>query len=142
VHADAAAPLAARPSKNVGALQARAMQVANSQLAAVGQTCFFLYMFTGGQLSLIGVYMMLSMGTTPLRNMLNVRAAFAGLDAPGVSLLVPKAIYLALNAAGTAFVLYKLVASGLLPVTSADWFTLLPMRSSVEHAALGNDATA
>lgn len=94
-------------------------------------------MFASGQLSLIGVYMMLTMGTGPARALAGVNAAFAGLDAPGVSLLLPKAAYVAINAAGVAFLAWRLLGSGLLPATSADWLSLLPRRAAAEHAALG-----
>lgn len=100
-----------------------------------------LYMFIGQQLSLIGVYMMLTNGTAPLKNLLGINQAFSSVEAPGVSLFLPKLKYAVINAAGVAFLLWKLMSSGLLPVTSADWFTLLPHKTPLEHASLGHEIT-
>lgn len=128
--------------RNVRALQARAETLANSQLASTGQTCFTLYMFIGAQLTLIGVYMMLTSGTTPVRNLLNMHQTFTSLEAPGVSLLLPKLKYAVINGAGAAFLVWKLMTSGLLPVVSGDWFTMLPTKVPLEQVGLSFDATA
>ena len=128
-----------RPVQNVAALQARAQALAQSQLGAIGQACFVLYMFVGAQLSLIGVYMLLTTGLAPFKNLLNINKVFESLDARGVDLKTPKATYALINLAGCAFFLWKLSSSGLLPVTSADWFSLLPQRALIEHSSLSFD---
>lgn len=52
-----------------------------------------------------------------------------------MNLTIPKAIYIGLNSVGTAILVWKLRAMGLLPVTSADWVSLLPPRHAAEHSA-------
>lgn len=62
-------------------------------------------------------------------------AAFSSLAAPNVSLLVPKLLYVLLNLIGVGVVGYKLRNMGLLPVTSADWVSLLPLRHPAEWSS-------
>ena len=66
-------------------------------------------------------------------------AAFSTISGPGVSLLVPKLMFVALNLVGVAVVMYKLRVMGLLPLTSADWVSLLPSRYSREWTSVGED---
>lgn len=60
---------------------------------------------------------------------------FAPVTAPGASLVLAKAAYVALNLLGVGVVGYKLRVMGLLPVTSADWVSLLPARHAAEFSA-------
>lgn len=61
-------------------------------------------------------------------------AAFATVAVPGVDLLLPRLGYVAINLAGAAVVAWKLRAMGLLPLTSADWVSLLPDTVFVDHS--------
>jgi hypothetical protein len=54
---------------------------------------------------------------------------------PGVNLSLPKLLYVLLNLLGVAAVGYKLRVMGLLPLTSADWVSLLPSRHPAEFSA-------
>ena len=54
---------------------------------------------------------------------------------PGVDLLLPRLGYVAINLAGAAVVAWKLRAMGLLPLTSADWVSMLPDTVFVDHSA-------
>ena len=62
-------------------------------------------------------------------------AAFAPVTAPGVNLALPKLGFVLLNLLGVGIVAWKLRAMGLLPVTSADWVSLLPARHAAEFSA-------
>ena len=62
-------------------------------------------------------------------------AAFASVDVPGVSLLLPRLGYVLLNLVGVAVVIWKVRAMGLLPLTSADWVSLLPDTRFVDYSA-------
>ena len=62
-------------------------------------------------------------------------AVFAPLSGPGVNLGLPKLIYVVLNLVGVGVVAYKLRVMGLLPLTSADWVSLLPSRHPAEFSA-------
>ena len=62
------------------------------------------------------------------------RAAFAGFAVVGAKLGSAKAIYVAINLVGCGIVLWKLRSIGLLPLTSADWVSLLPPKRFVEFS--------
>ena len=57
------------------------------------------------------------------------------MSVPGANLLLSKIVYVGLNIAGLAIVLWKVRAMGLLPLTSADWVSLLPARAATAWAA-------
>lgn len=57
------------------------------------------------------------------------------MSAPGVNLGLPKLLYVLLNLAGVGVVAYKLRVMGLLPLTAADWVSLLPSRHPAEFSA-------
>ena len=61
-------------------------------------------------------------------------AAFAGFAVVGAKLGTAKAIYVAINLVGCGIVLWKLRSIGLLPLTSADWVSLLPPKRFVEFS--------
>ena len=48
---------------------------------------------------------------------------------------VPRLLFVAVNLAGIAVALYKLAMMGLLPVTSADWLSYLPLKAPIEYSA-------
>ena len=51
-----------------------------------------------------------------------------------VNLLQPKLLYTALSVVGLAMGIYKVNSMGLLPVTSADWVTLLEAPQPTEFS--------
>lgn len=112
------------------------MSIAQGQMGALFQVALMLYLFIGNQLNLYSIFFLLSMGTTPIKNLLNVNGAFAAVQHPGANLMNAKLIFIALNLAGTGVFLWKLRGMGLLPITSSDWVSLLPDRTAVEHSAL------
>lgn len=68
------------------------------------------------------------------------RAVFSPLSVPGARLLTATAMYVGLNLVGLGVVLWKVRAMGLLPLTSADWVSLLPQRLPLQLAAAGAPA--
>jgi len=64
-------------------------------------------------------------------------AVFAPVSIPGVDLLLPKLTYIAINLVGVGIIMYKFQSMGLLPITSADWVSLLPERHPAEFSSLG-----
>jgi ER membrane protein complex subunit 4 len=113
----------------------RAYEITRAQVGPLFQTAFMLYFFIGNQLSIFTIFFMASMGTGPIRNLLNMGQAFSGVTAPGANLLIPKLGYLLINLIGVAVILYKLRAMGLLPITSADWISLLPVQIPLEYSS-------
>lgn len=61
-------------------------------------------------------------------------AAFAQFTVKGAKLTTAKGIYVAINLVGCGIVLWKLRSIGLLPLTSADWVSLLPPKRFVEFS--------
>lgn len=52
-----------------------------------------------------------------------------------VDLVQPKLVYVAGNVASVAMAMYKCANMGLLPMTSADWTWLLPIKQAIETSA-------
>lgn len=119
---------------NADAFERAAMSIAVNQGGALMQSAFFMWM-VGSTVSIWTLFFLASMGTAPFRALLNVHAAFAGVDMPGVSLLRPKAVYVAINLAGAALLYWRVRSMGLIPLTSADWVWMLPGRVPVENSA-------
>ena len=63
-----------------------------------------------------------------------IPAAFLAFAKADIDLTLPKLCYLALNCLGVAMGMYKLNTIGLLPVTSADWSAMLPVKTPVEYS--------
>jgi len=51
---------------------------------------------------------------------------------PGANIFMSKLMYIGLNLAGLAVVIWKIRSMGLLPLTSADWVSLLPDKFSTQ----------
>lgn len=64
---------------------------------------------------------------------------FAPFSVPGANLTTAKAAYCAVHLVGAAMLVYKLRSMGLLPVTSADWVSLLTPKQPVERSSFAAD---
>ena len=62
-------------------------------------------------------------------------AAFKDFEGKGIDLTLPKATFVFLHLCGVGMGLYKIHNMGLLPITSADWVSLLPTQVPMEHSA-------
>ncbi len=60
------------PEATRRAFEARAMSIAQGQMGALFQVALMLYLFIGNQLNLYSIFFLLSMGTAPIKNLLNV----------------------------------------------------------------------
>jgi hypothetical protein len=94
-----------------------------------------LYFMVGSRLNLWSIFYLVLMGSSPFRNLLGVNAAFAPFAAPGVDLGAAKLLYAALNLGGCGVFFWKLHAMGLMPITSSDWISLLPVRTQVDYSS-------
>ena len=61
--------------------------------------------------------------------------AFAQFALPGVNTTVAKALYIAVHAVGCFFICWKLKALGILPITSADWVSLIPPKRFTDFSS-------
>ena len=117
------------------ALQAKGWAVAQAQGAQMLQVGFMLYFMVGSRLNLWSIFYLVLMGSSPFRNLLGVNAAFAPFAMPGVDLGAAKLLYAALNLGGVGIFFWKLNAMGLMPITSSDWISLLPVRTQVDYSS-------
>jgi len=53
--------------------------------------------------------------------------------------MAAKLLYLVVNLAGTGVFFYKLRSMGLLPITAADWISLLPTRTPIEYSSVSTN---
>ena len=91
--------------------------------------------FVGNQLALFNLIFLFTFGLAPITNLLALGRTFAPMSVPGARLLLSKLVYVALNIVGLLIVLWKVRAMGLLPLTSADWVSLLPKARSTHWGA-------
>jgi hypothetical protein len=119
---------------NVDAYQKAAWGIAQGQAQSIFQIGFMMYMM--GTSINIWTFMMLSFqGVGPFRALLGTKQAFASLEAPGVSLAMPKLLYVAIHGVCAALVIWKVRGLGLIPTKSADWVWMLPGRTPTERSA-------
>jgi len=136
------------------------MEIAKAQVGTVFQTGLMLYMFVGNQLALFNMMFLVTFGLNPINSLLATErsecspplqppplwvgyapfvpscAAFAPVSVPGASVFAAKALYVALNLIGLGIVVWKVKAMGLLPLTSADWVSLLPVKHIPDFASV------
>jgi len=113
---------------------AQAFALAQGQGMQLMQTGLMMYFMIGNRLNLWSIFFLVQMGTPTFGRLLGVNAAFAPHAQPGVDLTAAKAIYVLINFVGVALFFWKLRAMGLLPITSSDWISLLPIRVQTEYS--------
>lgn len=73
----------------------------------------------------------------PMKAIFGVKQTFVKFENDeGVDLKIPKIIFLSLQFLSVCLALYKCWTMGLLPVTSADWTSLIPEKHYLENSAL------
>jgi ER membrane protein complex subunit 4 len=117
------------------AFSKNAMAVAMGQIQQVGMGAFTMWMFVGNRLNIWSVFFLIQMGTGPFRNLLSTNTIFSRFEDPGVDLIIPKLIYIAINLVGCAFFFYKLRVMGLMPITSSDWVSLIPIQQHIDYSS-------
>ena len=132
---EAAPTSEAEADKRRLALQAKAMQLAQAQGAQLLQSGVMMWLMIGNRLNLWSIFFLVQMGATPFRQLLALDAAFAPLQLQGVDLTLPKLLYCAINLAGCSLFVWKLRGMGLLPITSSDWISLLPVRTQADYSS-------
>ncbi len=95
----------------------------------------FMFWMIGNSLSIWTIMMIAMFVMNPLKSLFSLNQAFKQFEAKGVSLVVPKLIYFALNLATIGLSIYKFSVMGILPVTPQDWVGLINIKTPVEQAA-------
>ena len=99
-------------------------------------TMFMLWMAGGG----VHIFSIMIVGMsvwTPIKAMTTVQTYFQPVEADGLDLTQPKLIYIALNFLALGIALYKCFTMGLLPLSSADWTTLVEPKKVSEISGGG-----
>jgi hypothetical protein len=94
---------------------------------------------TGGGLHIFSIMIVGMAVIQPLQSLMAVNTYFAPVeDASGqLDLTEAKLMYIACCLAGLGVALYKMNSMGLLPVTSADWISLLETKKQLEFVSSG-----
>lgn len=94
----------------------------------------FIFWMTGSSLSIYTIMFTVQFATTPFKAIFNSGAAFEPFEFKGLSLVLPKLIYIACNCVTIAMAAYKFGNMGILPVLPADWAGLFSARTVIEQA--------
>ena len=113
-------------------MQAQAQQLAMAPATGLLQTAFMLWM-CGTSIQIFSIFIISNALTSPITSLLNVGKYFSKFEKEeGVDLTTPKLIYSAVQVVGCLMALYKCSTMGLLPMTSADWTGLIPIKTYKE----------
>jgi hypothetical protein len=88
-------------------------------------TAFALYM-SGNTLHIFSIFAIGMALWQPVQGFMNLGQSFARYEDQGVSLLLPKLLYLAANVGGVMLVVWKFNGMGLLPNSPLDMISVLP----------------
>ena len=93
----------------------------------MGQLPMFLFIFwmTGSSLSIYTIMFTVQFAMTPFKAIFGVNEAFLPYEQKGLSILLPKLIYIASNLVVIGLAAYKFGNMGIIPVLPADWAGLL-----------------
>jgi hypothetical protein len=96
----------------------------------------FMMWMTGNGLHLFSIMMTGMALWTPVKSTMALNTAFQNIRVPGrdIPLAQQKLVYLACCIAGLCIGAWKLDKMGLLPLTSADWASMVPMKQYVEFS--------
>ena len=96
----------------------------------------FMFWMTGNGLHLFSIMMTGMALMTPVKSLMNMNTAFANIKMPDreINLTQQKLVYIGCVCAGLCVGAWKLNKMGLLPLTSADWVTMVPVREPVEFS--------
>ena len=114
----------------------RAMDMGMSPGKSLLPTMFMLWMAGGG----VHIFSIMIVGMSlvqPLRAIASMQSFFQPIEADNVDLTQPKLMYVALNLLALGIALYKCFTMGLLPLSSADWVSLIEPRHNIEISGGG-----
>ena len=96
----------------------------------------FMMWMTGNGLHLFSIMMTGMALWTPVKSTMALNTAFQNIRVPGreISLTQQKLVYLGCCIAGLCIGAWKLDKMGLLPLTSADWASMVPVNQYVEFS--------
>lgn len=121
----------------------RALEMAMRPGQNLIMTGLMLWM-SGGGLHIFSIMIVGMALWTPIKGLMTTNSYFSSLlvgetetSATKLDLTKPKLIYIAMNLAGLGVALYKCYGMGLLPLSSADWISLLEPKRNLEISGGG-----
>ena len=121
--------------KRVAARQKEAQGFAMSPAKNIFTTGLMLWM-SGSSIQIFSIYATGNALVTPLTAMAKAPGQFKRFEMEGVDLTIPMLIYYAMQLVLLGIALWKLNTMGLLPMTSADWTSSIPIRDVLESSGL------
>jgi ER membrane protein complex subunit 4 len=112
----------------------RAWAVAQSPAKSIFMNMFMAWM-SGSSIGVFSIMVLGYMLYGPLQTIANIGATFKAYEDDGVSLALPKLVFVALNLGVVAVGLYKAHSLGLLQITDSDWAIYLPVKSPLIQTA-------
>ena len=111
----------------------QAWAFAKSPLSQLPMMMFMMWM-TGTNLSIYTIMFTMQFAMSPFKAIFNANQAFEQFEFKGLSLTLPKLMYIGCNLVTVSLAAYKFSKMGIIPVLCADWAGLftsrLPMESS------------
>jgi hypothetical protein len=99
-------------------------------------TAFMLWM-SGTSIQIFSIMMTGMALINPLKAIATVNQTFKPFEKEeGINLYIPKLIFISLQILSLGVAVYKCSTMGLLPLTSSDWVSYLPVKAYVEHAGI------
>jgi ER membrane protein complex subunit 4 len=92
----------------------------------------FMMWMTGSSLSIYTIMFTVQMVSGPFRAIFNVNQSFEQFEHKGLSLMLPKLLFIACNCASVCLALYKFSNMGIIPVLPADWAGLFHDKVTIE----------
>lgn len=112
----------------------RAWAVAQSPAKSIFMNMFMAWM-SGSSIGIFSIMVMGYMLYGPLQTIASTSATFKAYEDDGVSLALPKLVYIALNLGVVAVGLYKAYSLGLLQISDSDWAIYLPVKAPLVATA-------
>jgi hypothetical protein len=117
-------------------MKAQAQQAAMAPGTGLLQTAFMLWM-CGSAIGIFSIMMTANALMGPIKALLSVNQYFSKFEKEeGMDLTNPKLMYIGIQIVGLAMGLYKCSTLGLLPLTSADWTSLIPLKVYKEYSGI------
>jgi ER membrane protein complex subunit 4 len=115
--------------------QKEAMSMAYSPAKNIFTTGLMLWM-SGSSIQIFSIYSTGMALVNPVTAMAKAPSMFKKFESEGVDVTVPLLIFVGLQLALLGIALWKCNSMGLLPMTSADWISAIPLREVLEKGAV------
>ena len=94
----------------------------------------FMYWMTGNNLSIYTIMFTVQFAMTPFKAIFNSAQAFEPFEHKGLSLVMPRLLYIAANCVTIGLAAYKFGNMGIIPIQPADWAGLFTPRVVLENS--------